>query len=203
MLHIKTGQITIDGKDISEVSRDELRKRINCIPQEQIILPGSSRDNLDPLHNADDEHINAVLGKLSLGDWLGANGGLDADMNADTLSHAQKRMFSLARALLRPGQIVLVDEVSSRYGVYTRLDFQSTNRFSMELKSEELVRRLIFGDFADRTVLATTHDLASIRDYDVVLVLDRGRLAEIGSPQELLQDPNSLLRRNYQGHDRK
>ena len=114
MLYLKTGKIIIDGIDISGVPRQEIRRRINTIPQETFVLPGSVRDNLDPLHFASDEQISAVLEKLKLEKWLEMNGGRDADMKEESLSHVQKQNFSLARAMLKPDRIVLIDEVTSR-----------------------------------------------------------------------------------------
>lgn len=116
MLEIETGQIIIDGVDIGDVPRQELRKRLNTIPQGQLLLPGTVRENLDPLQLVDDERIAAVLERLNLAAWVEANGGLGANLKDESLSHAQKQIFSLARAVLRPGQIVIMDEVVSRYG---------------------------------------------------------------------------------------
>lgn len=115
MLEVKTGQIIIDGVDISDVPRQEVRKRLNTIPQGQLLLPGTVRINLDRLGIVDDKRMAAVLETLNLGEWLEANGGLGADLKDESLSHAQKQIFSLARAILRPGQVVIMDEVTSRY----------------------------------------------------------------------------------------
>ena len=114
MLDIKTGRIVIDDIDIESVPKQEVRKRINTVPQEKFRLPGSVRDNLDPLHTADDEQISTILEKVRLKEWLDRNGGLDVDMKDESLSHAQKQFFAVARAMLRPGRIVLLDEITSR-----------------------------------------------------------------------------------------
>lgn len=115
MLELETGSITIDGRDISRVPRDELRKRLNTLPQEPFFLQGSVRDNIDPLRLSTDERIVETLCTVRLWDILDSRGGLDAPLGEDELSHGQRQLFCLARAIARPGNIVIVDEATGRY----------------------------------------------------------------------------------------
>jgi ABC-type multidrug transport system fused ATPase/permease subunit len=114
MLELRSGQVIIDEIDISTVPREEVRKRLNTIPQGAFSFSGTVRDNLDPWHFLDDERILSVLKKLNLQEWLDARGGLDEELEDESLSHGQKQIFSVARAILRPGRIVIMDEITSR-----------------------------------------------------------------------------------------
>lgn len=115
MLELDTGSITIDGHDISKVSREELRKRLDTLPQEPFFLHGSVRENIDPLQMSTDERIIETLRAVQLWDMLESRGGLDAPLSEDALSHGQRQLFCLARAITRPGNIVIIDEATSRY----------------------------------------------------------------------------------------
>jgi ABC-type multidrug transport system fused ATPase/permease subunit len=100
---------------LGTVPRQDVRKRLNAIPQEPFFLPGSLRDNIDPLKCADDERIVSILIRLGLWDALQNNdGGLVQTLDLDTLSHGQRQLLCFARAVIRPGQIVIMDEVTAR-----------------------------------------------------------------------------------------
>lgn len=115
MLELGEGSITIDGHDISKVPREDLRKRLNTLPQEPFFLHGSVRENIDPLQISTDERIVETLRSVQLWEMLESRGGLDAMMSEDALSHGQRQLFCLARAIARPGNIVIIDEATSRY----------------------------------------------------------------------------------------
>ena len=197
MLDVETGQIIIDGVDISDVPRQEIRKRLNTIPQGQFLVPGKVRDNLDPLHLADDERIATVLERLNLAEWLETNGGLEAHLKHESLSHAQKQILSLARAVLRPGQIVIMDEVASRYGTPSESDSFETDFCSVDADCEKMLQRLIQEEFHHRTVLAIAHRLDTVLDFDLAIVLEKGRIVETGNPRELLEMSSSFFSRQY------
>jgi len=114
MLELSSGAITIDGLDISHITREDVRSRLTCIPQEPHFLTGTVRFNMDPLQLFSDEAIIGVLEKIHIRDSLPAE-GLDAMMEKVPFSHGQKQLFCLARALLRRQKIVVLDEVSSRH----------------------------------------------------------------------------------------
>lgn len=200
MLEVETGKILIDDVDISDVPRQELRKRLNTIPQGQLLLPGTVRDSLDPFHLVDDERIAVVLERLNLADWLEANGGLGADLKHESLSHAQKQIISLARTILRPGQIVIMDEVASRYDTPSESDSFETDLCSVDADCEKMLQRLIQEDFHDRTVLAVVHRLDTVLDFDLAIVLDKGRVVETGNPCQLLEVSTSFF--NHQCRSR-
>lgn len=110
---------------------------------------------------------------------------LDSPLNAEErLSVGQQQLFCLARALFQRGdaRIVLMDEFTS----------------SMDHETEMLVREIVARDLRDRTVVEVLHRLEHIFDFDLVVVLEQGRIVEAGHPEELLQNEEGMLRSLYQ-----
>jgi ATP-binding cassette, subfamily C (CFTR/MRP), member 1 len=116
LLDLSTGSITIDGIDISTLPREELRSRLIVISQESFALPGTVRQNVDPYAASTPEMIEHALRRVGLWDAIQEKGGLEKAFGEDMLSHGQRQLFSLARAILRKdiGKVVLLDEVTSR-----------------------------------------------------------------------------------------
>ncbi|KAF9771912.1 hypothetical protein IL306_010421 [Fusarium sp. DS 682] len=110
------GSITIDGISLSSLPRETIRSRLITLTQDQFVLPSTVRHNVDPLGAYSDENIKEVLRLVGLSDAIEQHGDLDASFDEDALSHGQKQLFFLARAVLRKndGKVVLLDEVTSR-----------------------------------------------------------------------------------------
>ncbi|KAI1336278.1 multidrug resistance-like protein [Xylariaceae sp. FL0016] len=172
MLDLSSGQILIDDLDIGTLSREALRSRLIVITQDQFVLPSTSvRANLDPWATSSDPEIESALAKVGLLSTLQAKGGIGAPFGEDTLSHGQRQLFFLARAVMRrdAGRVVLLDEATS----------------SVDAQNEARVQALIREVFAEHTVIAIAHRLETIADFDRVVVMDRGRIVEQGRPEEL------------------
>lgn len=104
----------IDGLDIASVPRDLVRSRIVGVVEEPFFFPGSVRHNLDPRGTSTDAQITQALVDTNI--WaLFEKGGLDAELVKEQLSHGQRQLFSIARALLRDAKVYIFDEASSRY----------------------------------------------------------------------------------------
>jgi ATP-binding cassette, subfamily C (CFTR/MRP), member 1 len=115
MIELNEGTITIDGIDISTLNRGALRERLNAIPQDPFFLSGTVRENCDPRGTSTDEAIEDALRKVHLWDVIEDKGGLDAELTQDFFSHGQRQLFCLARAILHPSKIVIMDEATSKY----------------------------------------------------------------------------------------
>lgn len=182
MLEIDSGSITIDDVDISKIPRQEVRSRLNTLSQETFFLHGSVRENIDPLETASDERIIEVLRAVSMWDYFESRDGLDGDVEEEKLSHGQRQLFCLARAIIKPGRILIIDEATS----------------SMDSETDELIQRVLRKEFEGRTIITIAHKLHTVLDFDRVLLLEKGRIVETGNPQELLETETSAFRALYE-----
>lgn len=182
MLELESGTISVDGVNISTIPRQEVRSRLNTIPQEPLFLHGSVRENLDPLEVATDERLTEVLGSVHLWDFFESRGGLDEDLNDETLSHGQRQLFCLARAVIKPSTVLIMDEAGS----------------SVDADTDELMHNVLHEEFKTCTTLAVVHKLHTVLDFDRVVVLEKGRISESGKPRELLERPGSSFKALYE-----
>lgn len=180
-----SGTTTIDGVDISLVPLDTLRSRLLTVPQEPILFPGTIRFNLciGTSSNATDDALLDILGQVSLREAvLAVPDGLDANVGDASLSHGQKQLLCLARALVRKserasqGGILVLDEATS----------------AMDAETERLIADVVETAFRDYTVLAVAHRLESVRNFDRLLVLDQGEVVRTGTPKELIGEDGQL-----------
>ena len=177
LLEVTAGKVFIDGMDLAAIQRDTVRERLITIPQDPLILIGSVRLNADPAGSNDDDAIITALTKVGLWGVLSERGGLDAEITASSLSKGQQQLLALARALLKKGKILILDEPTS----------------NVDAETDGTMQRILREDFADCTILTVAHRLNTIIDSDIVMVMDAGRLAEVGSPQKLLKVKDSLF----------
>lgn len=172
LLDIQSGSITIDSQDLSLIPRQVVRSRLTALPQDAIKLRGTVRHNLDPQSTIQaDQPLESVLRKTSIWETIALRGGLDADMDELGLSAGQLQLFCLARALLSRGAVVLLDEATS----------------SVDLKTDEEVRRVIREEMEGRTVVEVAHRLEVVRECDLVVVMGEGKVVEVGHPAALLR----------------
>ncbi|XP_036164273.1 multidrug resistance-associated protein 6 isoform X4 [Myotis myotis] len=173
LLEAAEGEVWIDGVPISHVGLHTLRSRITIILQDPILFPGSLRRNLDMLQEHTDEAIWQALETVQLRALVASLPGqlqYECADQGDDLSLGQKQLLCLARALLRKTQILILDEATAAVDPGTELQMQAA------LESW----------FAHCTVLLIAHRLRSVMDCARVLVMDKGQVAESGSPAQLL-----------------
>ncbi|KAJ6023717.1 ABC transporter integral membrane type 1 [Penicillium herquei] len=183
LIEISSGNIIVDGLDISTLQRNPLRAQLNCIPQEPFLLPSCSiRLNLDPDGRIDDDTLIQAVHKVQLWDVVEKLGGLDATITSETFSPGQKQLLCFARAMVRPaGKILILDEATS----------------SIDTKTDEIMQSLIRSEFASHTVIAIAHRLETIVDFDEVIVMEAGRIKERGAPGMLLVQKSAFSELYY------
>lgn len=168
-----SGSVWIDGIDISTIPRQQLRSRITTLPQEPVQLAGTVRANLDPLGRQrpasaiEDDAMEEALVRVGLWKHMASCGGLDAELAAVGLSHGQRQLLCLARAMVHNAatgsKVVLVDEATS----------------NLDDETEARVQAVLSEAFAGCTMLVVAHRLETIRGADVVLELKDGLLVAV------------------------
>ncbi|XP_032583807.1 probable multidrug resistance-associated protein lethal(2)03659 [Drosophila mojavensis] len=181
-LALNEGLIEIDGYDIAKLGLQDLRSRISIIPQDPVLFSGTLRYNLDPFEHQPDEELWQALDAVKLKTFVSAlNGGLSYRLHdgGANFSMGQRQLICLARAILRHSTILIMDEATANVDPIT----------------DQLIQEAIHTKFANCTVLTIAHRLHTVMDSDRVLVMDRGRVVELGHPHELLQQHNGYLYR--------
>ncbi|XP_014553908.1 hypothetical protein COCVIDRAFT_28966 [Bipolaris victoriae FI3] len=169
------GFVSIDNLNTSTIGLLDLRRRLAIIPQDAALFEGTVRDNLDPGHVHDDTELWSVLEHARLKDHIASMPGkLDATVNegGSNFSAGQRQLVSLARALLTPSNILVLDEATAAVDVETDAMLQSTLRAPM---------------FSNRTIITIAHRINTILDSDRIIVLDKGEVKEFDSPAELVK----------------
>lgn len=170
------GSILVDGTDIREFSLISLRAQIAFVSQEVVLFNDTIANNIAYAKNAgsDDEQVLQAARAarvLEFTDKLAD--GLDTQVgeNGVLLSGGQRQRIAIARALLKDVPVLILDEATS----------------SLDSESEKYIQAALETLQKDRTTLIIAHRLSTTEKADRVVVMDKGRIAEIGTPQELLE----------------
>ncbi|KAJ3413134.1 hypothetical protein HDV05_008472 [Chytridiales sp. JEL 0842] len=178
MVEPAAGRIIIDGLDSREMGLKDLRSGLAIIPQDPILFTGSYRSNLDPFSLYSDADLWDALSRAGLkSKVMETEEKLDGAVSegGENLSVGQRQLLCLARAMLKKPRILILDEATA----------------NIDMPTDALIQKALREDFKDATVLTIAHRLNTIIDYDMVMVLDQGTLAEYDSPHNLLTTENS------------
>ncbi|KUJ23669.1 putative ABC bile acid transporter [Mollisia scopiformis] len=211
-LEARQGSVHIDGLDISKIKLQALRSRLAIIPQDPVLFSGTVRSNLDAFDDHEDSELRDALQRVHLvssaeAEALSAHASaLNTGLNTPTegsitptpfkntnpftsltspitegglnLSQGQRQLLCLARAIVSRPKIMVLDEATS----------------AVDMATDALIQRSIREEFGDSTLIVIAHRLSTIADFDKILVLDDGKVAEFGSPKELFALENGVFR---------
>lgn len=183
MTEPRNGEINIDGYDISKVGLDVLRARMSLVPQDSVLFLGTLRENLDPTRTRTDAELLAALQSVHL---VHAENADDAKFSLDAsvadegsnYSAGEKQLLALCRALVKGTTIIALDEATA----------------NVDVETDAKLQRTIRTEFAARTLLCIAHRLNTIAYYDKIIVMDDGRVAEIGTVLGLFDNEQSIFR---------
>lgn len=191
-LEARSGTIHIDGLDISQIKLHDLRSRLAIIPQDPVLFSGTVRSNLDPFDKHTDAELRDSLERVHLLTTTGSSspvpstssspagtGAKNANIFNDltspvsegglNLSQGQRQLLCLARAIVARPRVMVLDEATS----------------AVDMGTDALIQRSIREEFTDATLIVIAHRLSTIADFDRILVLSDGQVAEFGSPRDL------------------
>ncbi|KAJ7592171.1 hypothetical protein C8J56DRAFT_932695 [Mycena floridula] len=215
-----SGRILIDGIDISTIGLHDLRSRLTFIPQDATLFSGTLRDNLDPFNEHEDSECLEALHRVQMitsGQMASRNASaahtpassrpasvhnvdlapddvsttttevdskvtvsLETQVSAggNNFSQGQRQLIAMARALLRNTSVIILDEATSS------IDFDTDKKIQATIRSQ----------FNNSLLLTVAHRLRTIIDYDRLVVLDQGKVAEVDTPFVLIQKQDGLFR---------
>lgn len=171
---IDEGSITIDGVDIRNLTRDNLRKLFGMVLQDTWLFSGSIRDNIAyGREDASEAEILAAARAAHVDHFVRTlPDGYDTqlDNEAANISQGQRQLLTIARAFLADPPILILDEATS----------------SVDTRTEVLIQAAMAKLMQDRTTFIIAHRLSTIRNADAILVMDKGRIVEQGSHDRLM-----------------
>ncbi|KIJ38897.1 hypothetical protein M422DRAFT_781226 [Sphaerobolus stellatus SS14] len=217
-----SGRILIDGIDITKIGTFDLRSRLTFIPQDATLFAGTIRENLDPFNEHTDAECLDALARVHLitpdsrkssrapsiiqsdrdddateagpsapsmigseTAILGENDGkviitLDSDVSAggQNFSNGQRQLLAMARALLRQSAVVILDEATS----------------SIDKAADVKIQGAIREEFNRSLLLTIAHRIGTVIDFDRLIVLDKGRIAEFDTPYNLISKEGGIFR---------
>lgn len=171
---VNSGEIKIDGRDIREFKKDDLRSLIGMVLQDTWLFSDTIKENIryGSLDATSDEIIN-VSKQVNVDDFaLQLPKAYNTILNEDTdnISHGQKQLITIARTLLANKKILILDEATS----------------SVDTRTEKLIQKAMDKLTEEKTSIVIAHRLSTIKNADKIIVIDDGRIIEAGTHEELL-----------------
>ena len=176
---LAAGSIRLDGVDIGTLGLRTLRRAITFIQQDAVLFAGTLRSNIDPFGEHTDAALDTALAEVDWPRLSGSTEGVRHEVaeGGANLSSGTRQLVLLARALLRGSRLLLLDEATA----------------NVDFATDAVIQRVVRSRFPRATILTIAHRLDTIIDYDTLLLMDAGRVAEHGKPSELLERPGSMF----------
>ncbi len=172
---VSEGSLKVNGTDVRNYNVDELRKLIGVVPQKAALVSGTVRDNVKwGKPDATDEEIIEALKTAQALDFVSEKDGLDSKIlqGGKNLSGGQIQRLTIARALVRKPEILILDDSSS----------------ALDFATDAALRRAIKADTDNMTVFIVSQRFSTIKNADMIIVLDDGRVCGIGKHDELFEN---------------
>lgn len=172
---VSEGSLKVNGTDVRNYNVDELRKLIGVVPQKAALVSGTVRDNVKwGKPDATDEEIIEALKTAQALDFVNENDGLDSKIlqGGKNLSGGQIQRLTIARALVRKPEILILDDSSS----------------ALDFATDAALRRAIKADTDNMTVFIVSQRFSTIKNADMIIVLDDGSVCGIGKHDELFEN---------------
>lgn len=168
------GRVTVNGRDVKSVDKEELRSNIGFVMQKAVLFAGTVRDNIKwGKKNATDEEINEALRIAQVYDNVYAKEGLDTliEQNGANLSGGQKQRLSIARAIVSKPEIIVLDDSAS----------------ALDFATEKALREAILSLDYKPTLFIVSERTSSILSADKIIVLEDGQIVDVGTNEQLLK----------------
>lgn len=172
---VSEGSLKVNGTDVRNYNVDELRKLIGVVPQKAALVSGTVRDNVKwGKPDATDEEIIEALKTAQALDFVNEKDGLDSKIlqGGKNLSGGQIQRLTIARALVRKPEILILDDSSS----------------ALDFATDAALRRAIKADTDNMTVFIVSQRFSTIKNADMIIVLDDGSVCGIGKHDELFEN---------------
>eukprot|EP00003_Mantamonas_plastica_P021908 TRINITY_DN361_c1_g1_i1.p1 TRINITY_DN361_c1_g1~~TRINITY_DN361_c1_g1_i1.p1 ORF type:complete len:349 (+),score=139.17 TRINITY_DN361_c1_g1_i1:148-1194(+) len=164
------GEIRIDDVNIAKIGTFPLRSALSIIPQDSFLLSGSIKYNLDPFDDFKDTDMLKCLKICQLDSKFDSLDDM-IEEGGKNLSVGERQLVCLARALLKKSKVLVLDEATA----------------SVDSRTDRIIQRTIHEHFQNCTIIAVAHRLHTIIDFDQIIVMNEGVVAEMGKPAELLE----------------
>ncbi|AUC81708.1 ABC transporter ATP-binding protein [Lacinutrix sp. Bg11-31] len=173
-LNPESGQITIDGKDLSKVKLNSFRKHLGVVLQDEFLFEGTIRENIMfPRPNATEAQLQAAVKAAYVNEFTDRfDEGLETLIGERgvKLSGGQRQRIAIARAILADPKVIILDEATS----------------NLDTESEALIQKSLSQLTKNRTTIVIAHRLSTIRKADQILVIEAGKIAERGNHDDLI-----------------
>jgi ABC-type multidrug transport system fused ATPase/permease subunit len=156
---------------------------MNIILQDHFLFTGTVRENVDPTNFYSDERVKNALQQCGIWEEMEKREGLGTEITegGNNLSSGEKQLINIARSLLSPKRIVLIDEATA----------------SIDPETDKMIQKVMKEVFSKQTVLTIAHRIHTVIGSDRILVMEKGTIAEFDTPANLLRRKNSLFAKLY------